>query len=101
MNRSLLWICFVLCIGVPALAFVGVGAMGLMPGCTGGSSGPASGCYLFGSIDLNWLVQVGIVATVCSFITVPAGVLIFGVAMAISVFTRDPGETSGKDSSEK
>lgn len=83
------------------LAFVGVGAMGFMPGCTGGSNGPSSGCYLFGSIDLNWLVQLGIVATVGSFITVPAGALIFGVAMVVSVFTRDPDETSDKDISEK
>lgn len=75
--------------------------MGLIPGCTGGSGGPASGCYLFGSIDLNWLAQLGVVAFVGSFFTVPAGVLIFGVAMLISIFTADPEEASDKHSSEK
>jgi hypothetical protein len=49
--------------------------MFLMPGCTGGSSGHASGCYFFG-LNLNWFVQLGTVAFVGSFITVPIGLVV-------------------------
>jgi hypothetical protein len=88
MHRVLLWIVVLLCLGFPILAFVGVGSMALMPGCTGGSSGPASGCYLFGIINLNWLVQLGTVAFVGSFLTVPAGFLVLIVSSVVSAFTR-------------
>jgi hypothetical protein len=80
-----------LLVGVlPIVAFVGVGSMALMPGCTGGSSGTASGCYLFGVVNLNWLVQLGTIAFVGSFITVPIGVVVILVAEFFS------GSGSGK-----
>lgn len=66
--------------------------MALMPGCTGGSSGPASGCYLFGVVNLNWLVQLGTFAFVGSFFAVPAGVLVFVVLAIISAFSRKSDE---------
>lgn len=59
----------------PAIAAVGVWSMPFMPGCTGGSSGPAAGCYLAG-ISFNWLVQLATVALLASFFTVPLGLLV-------------------------
>lgn len=89
MRKVLLWVGLLLLIGFPILAFVGLGSMALMPGCTGGSSGPASGCYLFGAINLNWLVQLGTVAFVGSFITVPVGFLVFVVLAIIAAVTPE------------
>jgi hypothetical protein len=97
MQRVLLWIGLLLLAGFPIAAFVGVGSMALMPGCTGGSSGPASGCYLLGVINLNWLVQLGTIAFVASFFTVPISVLIFVLLGLVSLFTRrSEGNRMGK-----
>lgn len=74
--------------------------MALMPGCTGGSSGPASGCYLFGVVNLNWLVQLGTFAFVGSFLTVPAGVLVFVVLAIILAFSRKSDENPSEDNNE-
>lgn len=100
MLRVLLWIGLLLCLGLPLLAFVGVGSMALMPGCTGGSSGPASGCYLFGFINLNWFVQLGTVAFVGSFLTVPAGVLVLVISAVVAAFTRKTNENPAEGSDE-
>lgn len=89
MRKVLLWVGLLLLIGFPILAFVGLGSMALMPGCTGGSSGPAAGCYLLGAINLNWLVQLGTVAFVGSFITVPVGFLVFVVLAIIAAVTSE------------
>ena len=74
--------------------------MALMPGCTGGSSGPATGCYLFGAINLNWLVQLGTVALVGSFLTVPAGLLVLALSVIVAAFTRKTNVSPTKDSGE-
>jgi hypothetical protein len=88
--RTLFKLGLLLCIVLPIVAFVGVGSMALMPGCAGGgSSGPASGCYLFGAVNLNWLVDLGTIAFVGSFIAVPAGVLVILVAAIFSAFGSD------------
>ena len=71
--------------------------MALMPGCTGGSSGPAAGCYLLGAVNLNWLVQLGTLAFVASFITVPVGVLVFILAGIVSAFTGQSDKGSAKE----
>jgi len=59
----------------PAIAAVGLWSTHFMPGCTGGSSGPASGCLLAG-VSFNWLVQLATLAVLASFVTVPVGALI-------------------------
>jgi len=59
----------------PAIAAVGLWSTHFMPGCTGGSSGPASGCFLAG-VSFNWLVQLSTLAFLASFVTVPVGALI-------------------------
>lgn len=84
--RALFKFGLLLCSVLPIVAFVGVGSMALMPGCTGGSSGPASGCYMFGVVNLNWLVQLGTIAFVGSFIAVPAGVLVILMTAILSAF---------------
>jgi len=68
----------------PAIAAVGLGLTHFMAGCTGGSSGPASGCLLAG-VSLNWLVQLATLAFLASFAAVPVGALITlcGVAMLL------------------
>ena len=101
MLRVLLWLSLLLCAGLPILAFVGVGSMALMPGCTGGSSGPASGCYLFGAINLNWLVQLGTVAFVGSFLSVPVGFLLLVVSAIVAAFTKRSSESSANDNSNR
>lgn len=77
----------VLCLVLPGIAVVGIGLMGLMPGCTGGSSGPASGCYLSG-LDLNWLVQLSVVSFVGSFIVVPIGVLFVVLSAVVRALSK-------------
>ena len=59
----------------PAIAAVGLWSTHFMPSCTGGSSGPASGCLLAG-VSFNWLVQLSTPAFLASFVTVPVGALI-------------------------
>ena len=68
----------------PAIAAVGLWSTHFMPGCTGGSSGPASGCLLAG-VSLNWLVQLATLALLASFVAVPVGALIMlcGVVMLL------------------
>ena len=72
----------VICIACPLLAIIGIGSMHFMPGCIGGSSGPAAGCILFG-LNFNWLVQLGTVCFLGTFFAVPLGVLVIlcGAAM--------------------
>jgi hypothetical protein len=89
--RILVWIGSLLCMGLPTVVLVGFGAAALMPGCNvGGSGGPASGCYLFGAVNLNWLVDLGLVAFVGSFITVPVGLVILGLSVFWSPSKPDP-----------
>ena len=57
----------------PLIATVGLGLSQLMPGCTGGSSGPASGCNLIG-VNLDWFIQLATLAFLASFFSVPLGV---------------------------
>ena len=66
----------------PTIAAVGLWSAHFMPGCTGGSSGPASGCLLAG-VSVNWFVQLATLAFLASFVTVPVGALVTlsGVAM--------------------
>ena len=76
-----------LCFGVPIVALLGISSMALMPGCTGGSSGPASGCYLLGMINLNWFVQLGVVAFVGSFFAIPIGLLLILLGGLVAAFS--------------
>lgn len=92
MVKFLNWTGILLCLVLPAIAFIGIGSMSFMPTCTGGSSGPASGCYLFGTINLNWLVQLGTFAFVGSFLTVPVGVVVLLLAGIVGAFSKQEGE---------
>jgi len=68
----------------PAIAAAGLWSMHFTPGCTGGSSGPASGCYLVG-VNFNWFVQLATLAFLASFFTAPVGALVTlcGVVMLL------------------
>ncbi len=82
MPRFTIILGLMICLALPLLAVIGIGSMQFMPGCIGGSSGPASGCTLFG-LNLNWLVQLGTICFVGSFFALPLGLLIVlcGVVM--------------------
>lgn len=48
----------------------------LMPGCQTGSIGAASGCSLLG-VNLNWFMNLFVVAFVGMFLVSPIGLLVF------------------------
>jgi hypothetical protein len=79
---------------MPAVFLLGMGAHSAM-GCSGGgSSGPVTGCHLFG-VEFNLIASVATPAFVAAFFSVPLGVLmcLVGlVAMAIS-----PASAAGND----
>lgn len=72
-------------LALPLFAALGYGIWTLMPGCTGGSGGPPSGCVLFG-IGLNWLISLTILAFLGSFFSVPLGLLVMAIAAIARVF---------------
>jgi hypothetical protein len=82
MPRGILIAGLLLCLVCPTIAAIGLWSTSFMPGCTGGSSGPASGCVVAG-VSFNWFVQLATLAFLASFVTVPVGVLaiLSGVAM--------------------
>ena len=59
----------------PAIAALGLWSAQFMPGCTGGSSGPVSGCLVNG-VNFNWFIHLATLAFLASFVTVPVGVLV-------------------------
>ena len=48
----------------------------LMPQCQAGSIGPAAGCSLLG-INLNWFMNLFVIAFMGTFLLSPVGLLIF------------------------
>ncbi len=50
----------------------------LMPGCQAGSIGPASGCVLLG-VNLNWLMNLFVLAFLGAFFLVPLGLVIYAL----------------------
>lgn len=70
----------------PVLAVIGLGAHTLM-GCSGGgSSGPVSGCHLFG-MEINFIAAIGTPAFVASFLAIPGGVVLVILGAVVSAFS--------------
>lgn len=55
----------------------------LMPNCQAGSIGPASGCTLLG-LNLNWLMNLFVLAFLGAFFLVPLGLLVYSVGRPAS-----------------
>lgn len=60
----------------PAIILVTFLIWPLMPQCKAGSIGPAAGCVLVG-VNLNWFMNLFVIAFIGAFFLVPAGFLVF------------------------
>ncbi|MBF4987808.1 hypothetical protein [Methylophilus sp. 14] len=67
----------------PLIVLIGVSAWMFMPGCQAGSIGPASGCILLG-VNLNWFINLTILAFMGAFLFVPLGLVIWIVGVFLS-----------------
>jgi hypothetical protein len=75
MPRKVVIAGLVFTVACPLVAAVGLWLSQFMPGCTGGSSGPAAGCYLHG-VNFNWFVHLATLAFLGSFFAVPLGLVV-------------------------
>jgi hypothetical protein len=82
MGRNTVIFGLVLALICPVVSGLGLALSSFMPGCTGGDSGPAAGCILHG-VNLNWLIQISILAFMGGFFLVPAGVLVIVIGTLI------------------
>jgi hypothetical protein len=92
MSRAVLMIGLLLCIVCPLIAGAGLWLAQFMPNCIGGSSGPTSGCYLFG-VNFNWLVSLATLAFMASFFTVPLGLLFLFCSAVLGLLESRSDET--------
>jgi hypothetical protein len=67
----------------PVIVVTGFSLWFLMPHCTAGSSGPADGCTLLG-LNLNWFMNLVVLAFLGAFFLVPLGVVIVFVGKYFS-----------------
>ena len=65
------------------IVLIGFSLWFLMPHCTAGSSGPADGCTLLG-LNLNWYMNLTVLAFLGTFLLVPLGVLIVLIGKYLS-----------------
>ena len=67
----------------PVIVLIGFSLWYFMPDCKAGSSGPAGGCILL-DLNLNWFMNLFVLAFLGTFLLVPVGVLIIVVGGYLS-----------------
>ena len=85
MGARVVFVGVALIVLVPLFALVGLGSSQFL-GCSGGgSSGPVSGCEIFG-LSLNWFVSLATLAFIASFFSVPVGVVVLLCGFSLLIY---------------
>ncbi len=92
-SRKTMFVGLVVALICPAVMVVGMKLWSHMPRCQAGDTGSASGCILAG-INLNWLIDLTVLALPGAFLFVPLGVLL-AIVGAVRFIWEDP-EGSGR-----